>query len=278
MKILRFLAFSLLLLFGASKAFAQTSPKQQTLSQHVYDSVVLLYTQDGAGDMRMVCTATAFAEKPELPAKQNGKELATTGKFVYRFVSAAHCVDGNDDKQQKLQKFYVTSDSNGEKSYISAKLIQAGDKKQGDDFSLFEVTTADKFVVTPLGDETVMHPGDGVVNVAGAMGFGKQYFQGYVSEVHMDRPPLNAGVVLWTDLMLVEIGGGPGSSGSAIVSTDQSAIVGFLVGDAGVDVGKLCVPVSKFKTFLSLVDAGKYKKTPTLPDNPNTIDDQSYQQ
>ena len=238
-----------LLIAPQVRAQKAPTPVTSSLNQSVYDSVVLLYTQDGSGDMKMVCTATAYEVKP------------SGSKSVYRFVSAAHCVDGNDDAQQKLEKFYVSSDQSGEKSYIAAKLIQAGDKTQGDDFSVFEVTTADKFVITPLGDDTLLKNGDLVVNVAGALGFGKQFFQGYVSEQHMDRPPVDAGEVLWTDLMLVEIGGGPGSSGSSIVSVDQKAIVGFLVGAAQQDIGKLCVPVSKFKTFIALVDAGKYKKS-----------------
>jgi hypothetical protein len=59
--------------------------------------------------------------------------------------------------------------------------------------------------------------------------------------------------------MLVVIGGGPGSSGSSVVSEDQKAIVGFLVGsfNAG-QMGMICVPVDDFKTFETKVDAGTY--------------------
>ena len=85
------------------------------------------------------------------------------------------------------------------------------------------------------------------------MGLGKQLFVGYVSLPKLDRPPVDAGLVKWTDLMLIQIGGGPGSSGSAIISVDQQAIVGFLVGvfpetqmpTVVMPTGKLCVPVSK---------------------------------
>jgi len=246
-------SIAILVLFLLSLIVPAVS-KAQTKEQinHVYDSVALLYTQTVSGDMKMTCTATAFSSAPD---------KVKADRTVYRFVSAAHCVEGDDDKVQKLQKFYVSSDANGEKNYLSAKLIEAGDKTQGDDFSLFEVTTADKFVVTPLGDESKLSNGDPVLDVAGPLGLGKQYYQGYVSELHLDRPPVDAGVVLWTNLMLIQIGGGPGSSGSAIVSVDQSAIVGFLVGMVGGDIGKLCVPVSKFKTFVAAVDAGTYKKS-----------------
>jgi S1-C subfamily serine protease len=245
-------SLSLLLLFVLSLFVSAVKAQTKTFNHQVYDSVALLYTQTVSGDMKMTCTVTTFSSKPE---------AAPSTKTVYRFVSAAHCVEGNDDKAQKLQKFYISADNAGQKDYLAAKLVEAGDKHQGDDFSLFEVTTTDKFTVTPLGDDSSIDIGSPVVNVAGPLGLGKQFYQGFVSELHLDRPPVDAGQVLWTDLMLVQIGGGPGSSGSAIVSVDQKAIIGFLVGSAPSDIGKLCVPVAKFKAFIKAVDAGTYKKT-----------------
>jgi len=251
MKIIRNTLLAVALMFVPAALQGQTAPKSvvtKPLAAHVYDAVALLFTQNASGDMKMTCTVTAFAKTEK----------------GYRFVSAAHCVEGNDSKQQKLEKFYVSADTKGAKNYFAAKLIEAGDKKIGDDFSLFEVETNDTFDIIPLGDESTLQMGDAVVDISGALGLGKQYFSGYVSELRVDRPPVDAGQVLWTDVMLIQIGGAPGSSGSAIVSVDQKAIVGFLVGSAPEDVGKICVPVSKFKNFLALVDAGKYKKTPTV--------------
>lgn len=233
---------------------AQTKPKP--LVKHVVDSVALLYTQDESGDMKMTCTATAFAKT----------------QMGYRFVSAAHCVPGENDRVQKLQKFYISADSKGQKNYFVAKLIQAGDKKMGDDFSIFEVETADHFDVMALGDESLLQVGDKVINVAGALGLGKEYFEGYVSEIQLDRPPLSGGEVTWTNVTLMQIGGAPGSSGSAIVSVEQNAIVGFLVGASDSDIGKICVPVSKFKDFLAAVNAGTYKKSRNS-DNADSSDD-----
>ena len=154
-------------------------------------------------------------------------------------------------------------------------LVLHDDKAVGDDFSLFEVTTAEHFEITPLGDSDKLVYGDTVIDVSGALGMGKQFFEGYVSETHLDRPPLNAGTVQWTDIMLIQIGGGPGSSGSAIVSVPQNAIVGFLVGSDGEgDIGKICVPVAKFAAFVKAVDAGTYKKTKKSDDNaePGDVD------
>ena len=76
------------------------------------------------------------------------------------------------------------------------------------------------------------------------------------------RPPLDAGEVEWIDIMIVSIGGGPGSSGSAIVSMEQRAIVGFLVGQiSGGNIGFVVIQVDKFKAFEEAVDKGTYKRT-----------------
>lgn len=211
----------------------------------VYNSVALLYRQDESGGMHMTCTATAYRKTDK----------------GYRFVSASHCVEGDTEREEKDIKFYIANDAAGAKNFIPAKLIEAGDRKVGDDFSIFEVETSDIFQVTPLGDNSTIKMGSEVIDVAAPLGLGKQFFQGYVTEPLVDRPPLDADSVQWSSIMLVMIGSGPGSSGSAIVSVDQRAIVGFLVGGFNANIGAIVVPVSKFKAFETAVDAGKYKKT-----------------
>lgn len=241
------LALAALLMLVAPVVLAQrVTPDEQKLAASVSDSVVLLYTQNDSGDMHMTCTATAYR-------KVEGG---------YRFVSAAHCVQGDTDDEQKQIKFYVTTDKLNVKSFTEVKLIEAGDKQVGDDFSIFEAQTATVFAVTPLGDDSTVKAGDSVVNIAVPLGLGKQLFVGYVSLVKVDRPELDAEDVSWTDVMLVNVGGGPGSSGSAIVSDDQKAIIAFLVGSFNQgNIGHICVPVDKFKAFEAKVDTGKYIKT-----------------
>jgi hypothetical protein len=247
MKVLSTIATLLLAsVLTLGSAFAQ-SPSTETkiqLAKRVYAAVTLLYSQDESGGMRMHCTATAYRK---------------TGD-VYRFVSAAHCVTGNTDEEQKETHFFVTADTNGKtKSFIPAKLLKAGDKNAGDDFSIFEVTTTEKFEVIPLGTD-ITEQGAQVIDVASPLGLGLQYFEGYVSAPKLDRPALDAGEVKWSNVALIQIGSGPGSSGSSIVSVDQKAIVAFLVGAFNTDIGKICVPVSTFKAFEAKVDAGTYKK------------------
>jgi S1-C subfamily serine protease len=245
-KLLSAVLLGFLLIASPLKAAPKESSNKQFVQQ-VYDSVVLLYGQTESGGMQMHCTATAY------------EQLAD--KSGYRFVSAAHCVSGKTDKEQKAQKYYVTTDDAGSKTFLNATLIEAGDKSVGDDFSIFEVKTKLQFAVTPLGDSSVLTVGDRVINVASPFGLGKQYFEGYVSSTHLDRPPLDAGEVTWTDVMLVEVGSAGGSSGSAIVSEDQHAIVGFLVGGTSSTIGAICIPVDKFKAFKDAVAKGTYKKS-----------------
>lgn len=224
-------------------AVAPTLP-QPSYVQEVYSAVTLLYSQDDEGGMHMHCTATAYRKIPG----------------GYRFVTAAHCVHGDTDEEQAETVFYVTNDTAGTKTYLPAKLVRASDKESGDDFAIFEVTTTAQFSVVPLGDNTLLQVGSPVMNVAAPLGLGKQLFFGYVSALRIDRPKIDAVTVKWSDVMLVFIGGGPGSSGSAIVSDDQKAIVGLFVGGFPANIGAIVVPISKFKTFEKSVDAGTYKK------------------
>jgi hypothetical protein len=243
----KLLSLFVLLVLSISPSFAQKQPTHQQFIHTVYDSVVLLYGQTESGGMQMHCTATAY------------EQLAD--KSGYRFVSAAHCVSGKTEKEQKAQKYYISTDDTGEKVFMNATLVEAGDKAVGDDFSIFEVKTNKTFAVIPVGDSSKLGIGDKIINVASPFGLGKQYFEGYVSCTHLDRPPLDAGSVQWTDVMLVEVGSAGGSSGSAIVSEDQHAIVGFLVGGTNSTIGAIVVPVDKFKKFEAAVKAGTYKKS-----------------
>lgn len=228
-------------------AFAQNSA---SFAQKLSDSVVLLYQQDQSGGMQMLCTATAYRK-------------VDAG---YRFVSASHCVDGKTETDQKSAKYFVTLDSEGAKTFIPATLVESGDKIKGDDFSIFLVKSDKELAVVPLGDDKKLSLGSPVVSIAAPLGLGKQYFQGYVSEQKIDRPPLDAGEVKWHDAMLIDIGSGPGSSGSAIVSADQHEIIGFLVGGTQANIGAIVIPVSQFKAFETAVDTGKYKKTKPADD------------
>ena len=253
LKVLPLLLAFAMFLCPCVMANTHLSPTQ--LRSEVYNSVVLLYEQSETGDMSMRCTATAYSEKH-----------AVGDQATYRLVSASHCVEGNTDEEEQEGKYFVTLDTAGPKTFIPAKLIEAGDRNIGDDFSIFEITTNSSLSITPLGDESTITLGDPVLSIGAPFGLGKQFFNGYVSAINLDRPPLNAGDVKWSNVMLIVIAGGPGSSGSAVVSINQGEIIGCLVGSFNDStVGMIAVPVSRFKAFEKAVDNHTYKKTKSTP-------------
>ncbi len=226
-------------------SYAGISRAESTpLVKNTYKSVALLYAQTEDGGQRMYCTATAF-------------EKVADG---YLFATAAHCVANDDTQHERVQvdkaPLYITFDEAGEKKFKRATLIAAGYQHRGDDFAILHVKTDEVWAVTPLGDEAKEDAGAEIVNVASPQGLGRQVFHGWITMLKIDRP-IRQSDINWTNAMLLQVESGPGSSGSAIVSVVQGAIIGFLVGHYEQNI--FAVPVSQFKAFRAAVTAGKYK-------------------
>jgi hypothetical protein len=212
------------------------------------NAVGLLYSQDQAGTMNMLCTLTAY-------------EKNATG---YRFISAAHCVGSdNVDKERSATSekvFYMTFDevSKITKKFHPAKVVWVGYQSRGEDLAVFQVDTTERWGTIPLGDEQTLTDGALIVNIASPLGLGLQTFHGTISKVVLDRP-VTQGTINWRGTLVLQLPGvNGGSSGSAIISSEQKAIVGFLVGtiDSGTIIG---IPVSRFKAVAQAVSDGKYK-------------------
>jgi hypothetical protein len=256
-----------LILFCAPKIRAQV-PFEQT----AYKATAILYGEDTSGSMHMKCTTTAYAKVP------NG----------YLFVTASHCVSNQDtapdggEKLSKLQNVqpvklmpdenYISFDEVGDKQFMAAEVVAAGVQEEGNDFSILYVKTLRDISTISIGDESREVIGNPVINIAAPEGLGRQLMHGYISMPKMDRP-VKQGSINWSGAMILQIGAGPGSSGSAILSLKQSAIVGFLVGTVdGNNV--IAIPASRFKAWSNLVRDKKYpawpasmipKDAPSLP-------------
>jgi hypothetical protein len=226
-------------------------PQPPTTSEFVqrtlYPATVLLFSQNDDGGMRMRCTATAFEKT----------------KDGYRFVTAAHCATQDGDQNKKKAKaevaaFYISSDVEGEKDYIPVAIDGCGSRSRGDDFCIFRAKTPKTFPVVQVGSDATDVSGEPVINIASPLGLGKQAFYGRVSKPHVDRKIIYEDIN-WSDSILLQLPGTDGgSSGSAIICERQRAICGFLVG--AIDKTQIvAIPVSKFKKFRDLSDAGTYK-------------------
>lgn len=222
-------------------AIADTS-----LSERVLKATAILYSQNGRGAINMACTATAF-------------EATKTG---YLFATAAHCI-GDDEKGRgasTANNLFVTFDEENEKVLYRAEATEVGVQGAGDDFLVLSVNTKAKWPTVPLGDEAKINLADErsarIINAASPRGLGIQLFRGMVSKLHIDRPIVGDGI-RWDGHMFVDVVSGPGSSGSAIVSEAQRAIVGFLLGVVGGE-HVVVAPVSRFKAFRASWKAGTY--------------------
>lgn len=219
----------------------------QPLLARVKASVAILYSQDEEGSMHMRCTTTAF--------KKTSKS--------YLFVSAAHCLGDDDGRHETSAPFadlslYVTFDEvQAAKTFYPADVVLVGYQQRGDDFCVLEVKTQETWTIIPLGDEKQEQDGAIVINVASPRGLGLQVFRGTISSLYVDRPLMEGGIN-WKGSMLLQITAGPGSSGSAIVSERQEAIVGFVVGVVGQN-NVVAIPVSRFKAVRRAFEDGKYK-------------------
>jgi S1-C subfamily serine protease len=234
-----------LLMLASLTAYA-IDEKDKAFVNDAKRAVGLLYSQDVSGGMQMHCTATAFERV----------------KDGYNFATAAHCV-GSDEKEQSANPFktsyFITFDETGaEKKFYPAKPVWVGYQSRGEDLAVFFVQTNATWHTVALGDEKKIVDGAQYWNVASPLGLGRQVFEGVVSNVYLDRPLIQGDINWKGTLVLQQAGVNGGSSGSALISKDQRAIIGFLVGSVG-NSTIIAIPVSRFKAVAAAVAAGKYK-------------------
>lgn len=234
----------------------------KVLVEKVKGAVALLYSQDESGGMKMHCTATAF-------------EKTSKG---YHFVSAAHCV-GTDNVAKETSAsptntpFFITFDEVGKaKRFFPANVVFVGYQHRGEDFAVFNVETEEKWETIPIGTELKEQEGSSFINVASPLGLGRQVMYGTISNLFLDRP-LVEGDINWKGTLVLQMSGvNGGSSGSALVSDEQKAIVGFLVGSVGGST-IIAIPASRFSEVYKAVKDQKYKwYSPDKQLNPDGTD------
>lgn len=218
-----------------------------TLAEKATKAVALLYAQDEKGGMVMRCTATAFDKT----------------RKGYKLISAAHCIGSDDTNKERSAKsknipFFVTFDeTQAVKKFHPARVEWVGYQHHGHDFAVFFVETEETWEIIPLGDEKKLKADAAILNVASPLGLGIQVIRGTISSVYLDRPVIQ-GDINWRGSMLLSIPTvGGGSSGSAVISTEQEAIVGFLVGTIGGN-NITAIPVSAFKAVREQIEAKTY--------------------
>ena len=228
-----------------SRQIAAEELPTPTVAERAYAATAILYKQTASGGMDMACTATAFEKRLE----------------GYLFVSASHCVAEDNKMHQKAvvesSPFYVSFDQLQDKTFHKAEVVMAGYQSRGDDFAILSVDTEAEWPTMPLGDASLVKMGEQVLNVAAPVGLGRQLFFGRVSLLDMDRP-VTSREINWSNAMLLQVDGGPGSSGSSVISLEQEAIVCFIVGSVRGNPSVVSIPVSRFMAFRDAVRQEEY--------------------
>lgn len=239
----------LAVVLAPSFVLAQVTPAQRDYVEHtLYPATTLLYGQDEQGGMNMRCTATAI----------------DLSEHTYTFVTASHC-GCSDDKDHAVAvpdktEFFISPDDVGNKIYLHAKIAGCGYRTRGDDYLILTTDDTVKFPVIPLGHDPELL--EQLANVGSPEGLGKQIYFGDVSSAVLDRPAIEEGDdgdINWEHAILLQMPGVTGgSSGSALVSLNQSAICGFVVGTID-HVIPVAMPVSRFIKFRNSIESGTYR-------------------
>lgn len=229
-------------------------------------SVALLYAETEEGTLVNLCTCTPFERDSRDPE-------------LYRFVTAAHCVSRDDVISEitrpVLTNWYVTFDKTGVKQFYPAKLVAVGYMTAGDDLAVLEARIEDSSpMVTPISTEAPYRLQE-IINVAGPLGLGKMFFQGYVVRPIIDRPIISVKQQInWQGTIALDVNANPGSSGSAIIDWKTRKIVGILVGviNGGGTAHVIAMPAQRFNRFYDEVKTGRYRylnRGPAIPDGTN---------
>jgi len=148
----------------------------------------------------------------------------------YEIGTASHCV--SDPDLPEGLKFSVMFDEVSKKEYPAKVIAVGGIDSDVGDVAVLEIETTDVLPVIPLSTETIDY-GDRVLYVGGAVALGKQLYFGNISEPKVDIPKMEGGQGApkgWNNTFLLSVAGGPGASGSGIISAKTGKIVGILVG------------------------------------------------
>jgi hypothetical protein len=245
---------ALMLLAMAAPASAQTN----AFRHKVYDSSIQLYileadlSDGGTGKEAPFpdCTAHAFQKT------DNG----------YLLLTAAHCVITEhkglfayDEPAADGMLSVAYGNPGDNRPLIPVTIKMIGNWREGWDIAVLNMDTKIVLPVIPLGDDTKLEMGDRLVSVSAPMGGQVKYwYEGYMSaNRNQIDPSLGRTIRSWRYSIFVEIPGYSGSSGAAVISVDQQAIIGIFVAECHTDapqnerMSAVLVSVSAVKEFMA---------------------------
>lgn len=210
MKLLNTAAFFFFLLFSATGFASERNQVIETVAR-IAPSVGALYAQEGGGDMKFLCSATAV----EWPGKPEGKTVILTANHCLQ-KGVSYLINFGDNRLRAVIAWKVPHYE------VDAQKYPRRYNEPETDMALFLLDGTDVPTV-PIAKESGLPAGASVVMVGYPLGVAKITYEGIVAG-RFDR--------LGADLhgyILLQIFGAPGSSGSSVVNTISGEVVGILV-------------------------------------------------
>lgn len=232
----RFLVGILALVLMALSVGADSFRAPKGLAGRAWQDTVALY--GSRGDIsRFLCTAEVY-------------QKVTGG---YGIITAGHCTQTNPPDI----KYSVAIGIGTPQQPVNLVKAHLGD---GMDFAIFFWPTDAAYTPLDFGSDEDLRIGEPVINVNFALGLAKQLSYGHIASVNL--PVSNECKATCPGYFLARLdGGGPGASGSAVISVRTRKIIGIVVGEWDEPVGFGVIPISHFAML-----AGAPEQAPTDDD------------
>lgn len=251
----------------ASPVFATTKPADPVVPQTVNLKDATLAVYHGKQVCKYRTVDSFFGPYAEWGCKFESEFICTAtvietkGQGDYLGLTAGHCFDWDKEKD-----YYISSQI-GQSPVLKSIRLKKFENDERYDFALFEFQSLNVYPVIPIGKD-IPAVGTQVNNVNFAFGLVKQFTEGKVVSDQVITPSRKQ-LENIKGRFLVNIGIGPGASGSAVVVDGK--IVG-LVEAIFPDTQMPTVIIPTGQTFLNFKEddsAGlKPKPEPKKPDTP----------
>lgn len=221
----RFLIIALLFLLAGFPMSADSIRAPKGFAGKLYAGTLAMYGQLGE-KIYFLCTVEPY-------------EKTANG---YHLLTAGHCIQTNPIAVTYSVAEYI----GGPRIPVTVTKAHFGD---GFDFAILDLKTTAKYPLFELGDEKELRVGDRVISPNFSGGLVKQLSLGRVSS-GIVAPSQRCPADSCSGDYMVQMDGGPGGSGSAVVSAKTHKVVGLLVWEFDERVGFGVEPISHFAAFL----------------------------
>ena len=250
-----FLVLSLFLSLFAVSSFAKSTPKPDL-------SKATLIVYQGKQICKWSSTEGFLFDEPEWGCEFKTRFTCTatvidgeSGNYIG--LTAGHCF--NWDAVDKNE--YYVSDTLADKPVIHKIRLIKFENDERYDFALFEFQSLENYPIIPIAESVDPKVGDEIENVNYALGLIKQTTHGAVVGGIISAPAIS-GLSDLKGRFLVNIGVGPGASGSAVVDKKTGKIIGIVeAAFPGTQMPTVVMPTGKtLRNFFEDDSAGLHPK------------------